>query len=43
MIEYSIISKNDQNVLYKIYTKEKDNDIENQEGIVLYSQKSYVL
>ena len=43
MIEYAIISKNEQNVLYKIYAKEKDNDIENQEGIVLYSQKSYVL
>ena len=37
MIEYSIISKNDeQNILYKYYIKEKINDIKNLEGIVLH-------
>ena len=36
MIEYSIISKNEQNILYKIYTEEKFNYMENPEGSVLY-------
>ena len=36
MIEYSIISKNEQNILYKIYTEEKFNNMENPEGSVLY-------
>ena len=34
MIEYSIISKNDQNILYKYYDERKVNNMKNEKGSV---------